>query len=116
MADKIKIAAALALLAAGIAGFYHWADALAVVRWIGLLGAALAGVAVFWSSAPGKRFFGFARESVEETRRVVWPTRKEALQTVAMVGAFVVVMAVFLWLVDAALLQLVRMLMDQGQS
>jgi len=116
MADKIKIFTALALLAAGIAAFYYWADSLMIVRVVAVLAGAAAGVVVFWTSAPGKVFFGFAQESAEETKRVVWPTRKETLQTTGVVFAFVVVMAAFLWLVDAGLMWIVRLLMGQGQS
>jgi preprotein translocase SecE subunit len=43
----------------------------------------------------GKRSASFAKEAVEETRKVVWPTRKETFQTTAIVFAFVVVMALF---------------------
>ena len=60
-----------------------------------------AGVVVVWITAPGKQFVAFARESWEETKRVVWPTRKETLQTTGVVFAFVFVMAMFLWVVDA---------------
>jgi len=40
---------------------------------------------------------------VREVKKVVWPTRKEALQMTAYVFAFVVVMALFLWLTDKTL-------------
>jgi len=43
----------------------------------------------------------------------VWPTRKETLQSSGLVFAFVVVMALFLWLIDAALMSIVRMMMGQ---
>ena len=45
-------------------------------------------------------FFGFAKESASEAKKVVWPSRKETLQTTGLVFAFVVVMALFLWLTD----------------
>ena len=67
---------------------------------VGLLLAA--GVA--WTSEPGKRFFAFGKDSVAEAKRVVWPTRKETLQTTAVVIAFAVTMALFLWAVDASLM------------
>ena len=51
-----------------------------------------------WWSEPGKQFAVFAGESVAEVKKVVWPTRKETMQTTAAVFAFVVVMAVFLWI------------------
>jgi preprotein translocase subunit SecE len=58
---------------------------------------------VAWFTAPGQEFFAFARESWTETKKVVWPTRKEATQTTAAVFGFVVIMAVFLWVADKSL-------------
>ena len=63
---------------------------------------------------PGKRFFAFTQESVAETKKVVWPSRKETMQTTGLVVAFVVVMALFLWVVDALLGVGVQMLMGRG--
>jgi preprotein translocase subunit SecE len=65
-------------------------------------------------SAPGKEFHVFAQESAVETRKVVWPTRKETLQTTGIVFAFMVVMALFLWIVDAGLLWAVKRLLGQS--
>jgi preprotein translocase subunit SecE len=49
------------------------------------------------------RFPGFAKESVRETKKVVWPTRKEATQITMVVFGFVLVMAIFLWGTDKIL-------------
>ncbi len=107
MADKIKIVIAIVLAAAGIAGYYYLQESPAVLRLVSVLAGLLAAAAVFWTSAPGKQFFAFARESGVEAKRVVWPTRKEAMQTTAVVLAFAVVMALFLWAVDAGLMLIV---------
>ena len=66
------------------------------------IGVALA-AAVAWKTEPGQRFFTFANESVIEAKKVVWPTRKETMQTTGAVFAFVVVMALFLYLTDKSL-------------
>ena len=116
MADKIKITVAVALLVAGIAAFYYWSQSVMIIRVAAVIAGAVAGVVVFWTSAPGKEFFAYARESIEEAKRIVWPTRKETLQTTGVVFAFVFVMAVFLWLVDAGLLWAVRLLMGRSDS
>ena len=116
MADKIKIALSVALVIAGLFGYYHW-DQSALIARVGCVFAGLvSGVAVFWMSAVGKEFFAYARESVDEAKRVVWPTRKETMQTTAVVFGFVLIMAIFLWLIDASLLWAVRLLMGQGDS
>lgn len=103
MADKIKILLALALVGAGLAGFYLLSDQALVVRILCVLGGVAAAAVVGWSSESGQRFVGFAREAVVEVRKVVWPTRKETVQTTGMVFAFVVVIAIFLWLTDLSL-------------
>ena len=114
MADKIKLVVAFLLIVAGIAGFYALRESAAVIRLAAiLLGFALA-VAVLWTTESGKRFFVFGKESAEEAKRVVWPTRKETIQTTGVVLLFAVIMALFLWAVDASLLVLVNKLMGRG--
>ena len=114
MADKVKITAAILLAAAGVAGFYYLAQSPMIVRVLSVLAGFVAGGLVFWMSEPGKQFHGYAQESVAETKKVVWPTRKETLQTTGVVFAFVVVMALFLWAVDSSLLWVVKKLLGQS--
>ena len=104
---------ALLLLIAGIAGFYYLRDIAMVLRVISVLAGIVLAVVVVWFTPQGKQFYAFSRESSEETRRVVWPSRKETMQTTGVVFAFVVVMAIFLWMVDAGLLLAVKYLMGQ---
>jgi preprotein translocase subunit SecE len=54
-------------------------------------------------SEPGRRFLAFGKESWSEVKRVVWPTKKETWTITLYVFLFVVVMALFLWLVDKGL-------------
>jgi preprotein translocase subunit SecE len=103
MADKIKVGVAVLLLIAGIAGFYYLSESPMVLRVASVLAGLVAGATVGWTTAPGKEFFLFAQEAVVETKKVVWPTRKESFQTTGAVFAFVVVMAVFLWITDKGL-------------
>ena len=113
MADKIKIALAVLLVVAGLVGFYYFAESPAIVRLASVLAGLAAASFVFWTTAPGKEFYVYAQESVVETRKVVWPTRKETIQTTAIVFVFVVVMALFLWGVDWVLLSIVKKLIGQ---
>jgi preprotein translocase subunit SecE len=103
MIDKIKLVVAVLLVAAGVWGYYWLADSALVLRILAVIAGVLAGAAVAWFSAPGRQFGLFAAESVAEVKKVVWPTRKETMQTTAAVFAFVVVMAVFLWISDKTL-------------
>jgi len=100
MADRLKLALAVAVLIAGIVGFSALDAQPMVVRVGSFLGGLLLAALIAWMSEPGRRTLGFARESYGEVRRVVWPTRKETIQMTGVVFAFAVVMAIFLWLVD----------------
>jgi preprotein translocase subunit SecE len=115
MADKIKLFIALLLVAAGIAGYYYLQGSAPALRLVSVLAGLLLASAVAWTSAPGKRFFSFGGDSIAEAKRVVWPTRKETLQTTAVVIAFAITMALFLWAVDAGLMLVVNKLMGRGE-
>ena len=102
-ADKAKVGAAIVLVIAGLAAFYMLGKQGQVAQWGALIVALIAAVAVFFTSEPGKEFIAFGRDSVKETKKVVWPTRKESIQMTAYVFGFVVIMAIFLWLTDKTL-------------
>jgi preprotein translocase subunit SecE len=114
MLDKIKLLIAVLLVVAGISGFYLLSDMPALVRVLAVLAGLGAATVVAYFTAPGKAFFAFAGESRDEARKVVWPTRKETMQTTGVVLAFVFVMALFLWIVDSSLLWLVGLALGQG--
>ncbi len=99
-ADRVKVALAIIAFLAGMIGFYVLSNQPMIAR-IGVIIAGLAvAIAIALSSEPGRRFLGFAQDSYNEVRRVVWPSRKETIQMTATVFAFVAVMALFLWLAD----------------
>jgi len=56
-----------------------------------------------WTSTTGREFLNFAKEAVRETKKVVWPTRREAMQITGIVFVFVLIMAIFLWGTDKTL-------------
>jgi len=103
MADKLKFALALLLVAAGVAGFYLLAEQPMILRVLSVLAGLAAGSAVAWFTEPGRRFIDFSREAVVETKKVVWPSRKETMQTTGIVFAFVLAMAIVLWMTDKGL-------------
>jgi len=83
--------------------FTCWLAEVDGFQWAGLLVGLLAAVAVFFTSESGRQLIAFGRDAVREVKKVVWPERKEAMQITAYVFAFVVVMALFLWLTDKTL-------------
>lgn len=114
MIDKIKLALAVLLVAAGVGAFYFLADQPLVLRVLAVIAGIVLALVVAWTTPAGREAFGFTQEAIAEARRVVWPTRKETLQTTAAVFALVVVMAIFLWLVDVGLMWAVKMLMGRS--
>ena len=102
-ADKVKLGGAVLLLVAALVAFYALAKQGAVAQWAALLVLLAAAAGAFFTSESGKSLIAYGRDSLREVRKVVWPTRKEAMQMTGYVFAFVVVMALFLWLTDKTL-------------
>jgi preprotein translocase subunit SecE len=102
-ADKAKLVLAGVLVVVAVAAFYLLAKQGLWVRVAALVALLVAAVGVFFTSETGKQLIAFGRDAVKETKKVVWPTRKEAVQMTGYVFAFVVVMALFLWLTDKTL-------------
>ena len=102
-ADKAKVGLAIALVLASLVSFYLLAKQGQLAQWGALLACLAIAIVAFMSSEVGRQFLAFGRDSVREVKKVVWPARKEAMQMTAYVFAFVVVMALFLWLTDKTL-------------
>ncbi|MDD2545273.1 MAG: preprotein translocase subunit SecE [Burkholderiaceae bacterium] len=102
-ADKVKLAAVVALVVAAVAAFYLLGKQGPVVQWLALLLGLAAAVGVFLVSESGRQLIAFSRDAWREVKKVVWPSRKETLQMTAYVFAFVVIMALFLWFTDKTL-------------
>ena len=108
--DRLKIVLALACIIAGVSGYYYFSEIAQVLRILMVLAGLLLAAGVAWLSEPGKQFFVFAQEAWNEAGRVSWPTRKETVQTTAIVFGFVVIMALFLFAVDTSLAWIVKLL------
>ncbi len=98
--DKYKVILAVVAAVAGVAAFYILAGQATWIRAIALVVGLLVAVGFVATSEMGRDFVAFAKEAVRETKKVVWPTRKEAGQITAVVFGFVLVMAIFLWGTD----------------
>lgn len=115
MADKLKFSLAVLLLAAGLAGYYLLSGQAMFFRVLCVLVGVAVGAAVGWFTEPGRRLGEFGREAIVEAKKVVWPTRKETVQTTGIVCVFVVIMAMVLWVVDLGVGKLVAMILGWKQ-
>jgi preprotein translocase subunit SecE len=114
MMDKIKLVIALLLVGGGIEGFYLLEDHAMVFRILAVLAGLVFAAVVFGTTLSGKTFYDFSRDSIAEAKRVVWPSRRETIQTTVAVFVLVLIMAIFLWIVDIGFMSLVKVLMGQG--
>jgi preprotein translocase subunit SecE len=112
--EKAKLLVSALLLVAGIAGFYMLADQAMVLRILAVIVGFIAAIGVLSTSQQGKSGIGFVNASVAEAKRVVWPTRKETIQTTLAVFIMVVVMGVFLMLVDVGFAYMVQWIMGRS--
>ena len=102
-ADRLKLGASGLLLLGAFVAYYVLAAREDWMRWVAFVVCVAAALAAFLTADSGKAFVGYVRESVRETKKVVWPTRNETLQMTLYVFVFVFLMALFLWVTDKTL-------------
>ena len=112
--DTIKLLLALAVLVAGIVGFYYFEEQSLLYRVLGLLVMVGVAIGVTLTTVKGKGLVGFLGLSRAEVRKMVWPTRAETIQTTLIVFILVVILAIFLWFVDMLLGAGVKALLSVG--
>ena len=99
------------LIAIGALGsFYYFGEHSTFLRVVGLLVALAVITVLMMQTMVGRTTWALVQDSQVELRKVVWPTRKETVQTTLIVMAMVVVIAIFLWILDAGLIWAVRWL------
>ena len=103
MIDKLKLIVAILIFIAAIWGYYAYADVAQLYRVIALLIAAGIAVALALTTERGRFVWSFVGEARIELRKVVWPNRRETVQTTLLVIVMVLIAAVFLWLLDMGL-------------
>ena len=112
--DTLKLLVAGGVLLGGVVGYYYYPDVPVVVRALGVMIALAIAVVIALQSVHGQALWRFVQGSRVEMRKVVWPTREEAIQTTIAVLVFALIMGVFFWLLDLFLLWFTRFLTGQG--
>ena len=113
-ADKAKLAVAILIVVAGVAGYYVLADQPNWVRWLAVTGSLVLAAVVVAFSRYGSEFRRFLELARIELRKIVWPTREETGKMTAVVLVFVVVAGIFFWLLDLVLAWATKALTGQG--
>nr|VFK14177.1 MAG: preprotein translocase subunit SecE [Candidatus Kentron sp. LFY] len=112
--DLVKWSSAVIILILAISSFYYWSDESGLFRLIGLLIAFGISGAIILRTARGQLAWNAVKEARMEVRKVVWPTRKETMQTTMIIVSVVFVMAIILWALDGLLGFIMRYLLGQG--
>jgi len=102
--DIIKLLSVALLIVVAVGGFYYFNDESTLLRVIGLLVMLGVAVVVFLTTHFGNQLSQFAQGSQVELRKVVWPTRKETIQTTLIVMVMVLFVGVLLWMFDGLLM------------
>lgn len=108
--DKVLWASALVLLAAGIAADFYFGSFSLALRLATWLVIAVVIILLAIQTKKGKKFWGFAKETRNELRKVVWPTRQEAIRTTAIVALLVLIAVLVMWGIDSILMLLISWL------
>ncbi|MEG3193111.1 preprotein translocase subunit SecE [Lysobacter sp. D1-1-M9] len=111
--DIVKYMLAVALVVAGVFGYIWFSEWPGALRALLVAGGLIAAVVVFFTSAKGGQTLEFLSEARFELRKVVWPTRQEALRTTWVVMIVVVVIALILAGFDTVIQFLVKLLLER---
>jgi preprotein translocase subunit SecE len=112
--DTVLLLTSVAILVGSIFAYYFYANESVLLRTIGVLIAFILAIWVAFQSAQGRTLWAFIQGSRVELRKVVWPTREEAIQTTMIVIVFAMIMGTFFWLLDIFLLWFTRFITGQG--
>ena len=108
--DPIKWILTFALLGGAVVGNYMLEDLSVLIRAIGVVAAVAAAMGIASQTLKGQEYIAFSKEAKLEVRKVVWPTRQEAIHTTIIVMIATVVMALILWGLDGILFRVVGFL------
>lgn len=91
---------AVTIVIAALVLYYTLIDQGYWIRLGALLGGIALAIVLMFFSADGKRFIAYSKDSWLEVKKVVWPSRQESTRMTLVVFGFVLIMALFLWLID----------------
>lgn len=95
--DPLKWLIAIAILAAGMFGFYYYEQYPILYRVLALVAIVIAALLIIAQTQVGQVAWGYITDSRIEMRKVVWPTKVETWQTTLLIMVFTLLVAVFFW-------------------
>jgi preprotein translocase subunit SecE len=111
--DIVKWILVIAFLAGAIIGNQYFAEQSLLIRVVAILVSSAIALLIAATTEKGKSVLGFAKEARVETRKVVWPTRQETIQTTLIIMLAVTVVSLVLWGLDGILVRVVAFILGQ---
>ena len=111
--DIVKYALALLLVAGGVATYIYFDQWAGPLRAVAVAAGLVLGAVVFLTTAKGHQTREFLSESRFELRKVVWPTRQEAMRTTWVVMIAVAVLSLILAGFDLVIQFAVKLILGQ---
>jgi preprotein translocase subunit SecE len=113
-ASNASLWIAIALLLAGVVGYYLLDSQAMWLRWGSVVVGIIAGALVFGLSPGGREFGAFLQTARSELRKVFWPTKNETWITTALVFGFAIIAGLLFWTLDLFLAWATKLLTGQG--
>jgi len=108
--DSVKWGLIILILAGAVVGNYIYGELSVLIRAIAVVGAVIVAGLIAMQTEKGRAAVLFAKESRTEVRKVVWPTRQEAVQTTGIVLVATLIMSLVMWGLDSVLFWVVGLI------
>ncbi len=105
--DGLKWGIIILLLGGAVAGNYVYGEMSVLIRAVAVVALVVIAGLIAIQTEKGRSAVAFAKESRTEVRKVVWPTRQEAVQTTGIVLLATAFMSILLWGLDSFLFWIV---------
>lgn len=106
LASKLFWVLAIVCVAVIIWGNDYFVDK-PIIRILGIAVFAILAVVFCLLTQQGKKFIQFAQEAKIELYKVVWPTRKETINTTLLVAVLTIVVGLCLWGIDTLFMKII---------
>jgi preprotein translocase subunit SecE len=110
--ETVKWILVAIILIGTVVGNNIFSEESVLIRAVAVIVAALIAGVIAFKTNKGREALVFASESRTEVRKVVWPTRQEAIQTTLIVLVVTAIMALVLWGLDGILVRVVGFITD----
>ncbi len=110
--ETVKWVLVALILIGTVIGNNIFSEESVLIRAVAVIIAAVIAGGIALQTSKGRDALEFASESRTEVRKVVWPTRQEAIQTTLIVLVVTAIMALVLWGLDGILVRVVAFITD----